>query len=33
MEAINSQENLEETDGVITDTFALIISKLCDLLR
>ena len=33
MEAINSEENLEETDGVITDTFALIISKLSDLLR
>ena len=32
MEAINSEENLEETDGVITDTFALIISKLSDLL-
>ena len=33
MEAINSEENLEEADGVITDTFALIISKLSDLLR
>ena len=33
MEAINSEENLEETDGVITDTFTLIISKLSDLLR
>ena len=33
MEAVNSEENLEETDGVITDTFALIISKLSDLLR
>ena len=33
MEAINSEENLEETDGVITDTFVLIISKLSDLLR
>ena len=33
MEAINSEENLEEVDGVITDTFALIISKLSDLLR
>ena len=33
MEAINSEENLEETDGVVTDTFVLIISKLSDLLR
>ena len=33
MEAINSEENLEEADGVITDTFALIISKLSDRLR
>ena len=33
MEAINSEENLEEADGVITDTFALTISKLSDLLR
>ena len=33
MEAINSEENLEEADGVITDTFAFIISKLSDLLR
>ena len=33
MEAINSEENLEEADGVITDTFALIISKLSDILR
>ena len=33
MEAINPEENLEEGDGVITDTFALIISKLSDLLR
>ena len=33
MEAINSEENLEETDIVITDTFALIISKFSDLLR
>ena len=33
MEAINYEENLEEADGVITDTFALIISKLSDLLR
>ena len=33
MEAINSEESLEEIDGVITDTFALIISKLSDLLR
>ena len=32
-EAINPEENLEEGDGVITDTFALIISKLSDLLR
>ena len=24
MKAINSEENLEETDGVIIDTFALI---------
>ena len=32
MEAINSEENLEKADGVITDTFALIISKLSDLL-
>ena len=33
MEAVNSEENLEEGDGVITGTFALIISKLSDLLR
>ena len=33
MEAINSEENLEEADGVITDTFALTISKLSYLLR
>ena len=33
MEAINSEENLEETDGVVKDTFVLIISKLSDLLR
>ena len=33
MEAINSEENLEEADGVITDTFALIVSKLIDLLK
>ena len=33
METVNSEENLEEADGVITDTFALIISKLSDLLR
>ena len=33
MEAINYEENLEEADGVIADTFALIISKLSDLLR
>ena len=33
METINSEENLEEADGVITDTFALIMSKLRDLLR
>ena len=33
MEANNSEEILEETDGVITDTFVLIISKLNDLLR
>ena len=32
MEAFNSEENLEEADGVITDTFALIIWKLTDLL-
>ena len=32
-EAISSEENLEEADGVITDTFPLIISKLSDLLR
>ena len=33
MEAINSEENLEEADGVVTDTFALIISKLIDPLK
>ena len=33
MDSVNSEENLEETDGVITDTFALIISKLSDLLK
>ena len=33
METINSEENLVEADGVITDTFALIISKLSDLLK
>ena len=33
MEAINSEENLEEVDQVITDTFGLIMSKLSDLLR
>ena len=33
MKAVNSEENLEETDGVITDTFVLIISKLSDSLR
>ena len=33
MEAINYEENLEEADGDITDTFALIISKSSDLLR
>ena len=33
METINSEENLEEADEVITDTFALIMSKLCDLPR
>ena len=32
MEAFNSEENLEEADGVITDTFALTIWKLTDLL-
>ena len=31
-EAFNSEENLEEANGVITDTFALIISKLSELL-
>ena len=33
MEAFNSEENLEAADGVITDTFAVIISKLGDRLR
>ena len=33
METVNSEVNLEEADGVIKDTFALIISKLSDLLR
>ena len=33
METVNSEESLEETDGVNTDTFVLIISKLSDLLR
>ena len=33
METITSEENLEEADGVITDTFALIMSKLSKLLR
>ena len=33
MEAVNSEEKLEETDGVITDTILLIISKLSELLR
>ena len=33
MEAINFKESLEKTDVVITDTFALIMSKLCYLLR
>ena len=27
METVNSEENLEETDGVITDTFVLIIQS------
>ena len=31
METVNSEESLEETDGVNTDTFVLIISKLSDL--
>ena len=33
METVNSEESLEETDGVNTDTFVLIISKSSDLLR
>ena len=33
MEVINSEKYLEEADGVITDTLALMISKLSDLLR
>ena len=33
MEAINSEEGLKKADGVITDTFVLIISKLSYLLR
>ena len=33
MEVINSEKYLEEADGVITDNFALMISKLSDLLR
>ena len=33
MDTVNSVENLEETDRVITDTFTLIISKLSDLLK
>ena len=33
METINSEENLEEADGVIRDTFALTISKWSDCLR
>ena len=33
METVNSEESLEETDGVNTDTFVLIIPKLSDLLR
>ena len=31
METVNSEKSLEETDGVNTDTFVLIISKLSDL--
>ena len=33
METVNSEQNLEEADGVITDTFAFTISKLSDILR
>ena len=33
LETVNSEQNLEEADGVIIDTFALIISKLRDILR
>ena len=33
METVNSEKSLEETDGVNTDTFVLIISKSSDLLR
>ena len=33
MDAINSEENLEEADGVIAGIFVLIISKSSDLLR
>ena len=33
MEAVNSEEKLEETDGVITDTISLIVSKLRELLK
>ena len=32
MEAVNSEEKLEETDCVITDTISLIVSKLRELL-
>ena len=32
MEAVNSEEKLEETDGVITDTISLIVPKLRELL-
>ena len=33
METVNSEQNLEEADEVITDTFAFTISKLSDILR